>query len=131
VNATNYADLSDRQIRLVQQLSRHGRHNPEVGILMRREPAPNASSERVPAQLSAYGGRPTSRTINHTEQRADGQLDTTGEPRGEMIAPPPGIHSDLPALIALAPAHENRPPSRVKIRLDQRQRFLDPKPTTP
>jgi hypothetical protein len=48
-----------------------------------------------------------------------------------MIAPPPGIHPDLPARITLPSAHENRPPPRVEIRLDPRQRFLDPKPTTP
>src|ERR1019366_10442119 len=56
-----------------------------VTTLMRREPAPNTSSERGPAQLPAYGGRrprpPTRWTINHTEQRADGQLETTAEPR--------------------------------------------------
>ena len=81
------------------------RHNVEVGVMVRREPAPNTSSERVPAQLPAHGGRrprpPTSRTIDHTEQRADRQLDPTGEPRSEMIAPRPGIHPDLPALVAL------------------------------
>ena len=81
------------------------RHNVEVGVMVRREPAPNTSSERVPAQLPAHGGRrprpPTSRTIDHTEQRADRQLDPTGEPRSGMIAPRPGIHPDLPALVAL------------------------------
>ena len=102
---------------------------------MRREPASNTSRERGPAQLPAHGGRrprpPTSRSVDHTEQRADGQLDPAGNPRSEMITPRPGIHPDLPALIALPSAYENRPPPRIKIRLDQRQRFLDPKPTTP
>src|ERR1019366_164575 len=94
-----------------------------VTELVRREPAPNTSRERVPAQLSACGGRrprpPASRSVDHTEQRAAGQLDATGEPRGEMIAPRPGVHPDLPELVALPSAHENRPPPRVEIRLDQ------------
>ncbi len=55
MNAANYADLSDRQIHLVQQLSRHGRHNAEVGILVGREPAPDPGFEREVAQLDAGG----------------------------------------------------------------------------
>jgi hypothetical protein len=106
-----------------------------VTKLVRRQPTANTSSERVPAQLPTHGGRrpwpPASRTIDHTEQWANRQIHTTGKPRSEMITPRPDIHPDLPAFIALPSAHEKRPPPRVKISLDQRQRFLDPKPTTP
>jgi hypothetical protein len=48
-----------------------------------------------------------------------------------MIAPRPGVHPDLPALVALALANENRPATRIEVGLGQRERFLDPKPTTP
>jgi hypothetical protein len=74
--------------------------------LVRREPSPDTSSRGVPAQLPAHGGRrprpPASRSVDHAEQRPDGQLHTARESRSELIAPRPGVHPGLAALVTLA-----------------------------
>jgi len=77
VNAANYADLSDRQIHLVQQLSRRGRHNREVGILVRREPTSDARRGSCVVQLLASSrGFPMPsgrRSVDDAKQCADGK----------------------------------------------------------
>jgi hypothetical protein len=97
--------------------------------LMWRKPAPDASCERVAAQLrTRCGGRPgpaASRSVDHAEQRADRQLDPARDPGSEMVVPGPGIESDLATPITLAFPYQDGPASRVEIGLDQRQRFLD------
>lgn len=130
MNNENYADLSDRQIRRVQQLSWHGWHNPEVGILVGRKAAPN-SCGGGPTQLPARGRllpvAPGDRAVDHAQQRVDREPDAQLLP-GIDVLPGPAVHADLATLVALAMADDHRSRASVEVGLGERERLADPQP---
>ena len=87
-----YADLSDGSFGDLRDLSTPGRHKPEVGILVRRDPSANAGGMSRGVELDSYPGgrtRPTAgRGPEHTEQRPDREGGTELQPRVQLLLIP-------------------------------------------
>src|SRR4051794_25050255 len=79
-----------------------------VAQLVRRKAAPDTRLGGEPAEFNARVGArprpPAGRAVDHAEQRADRELEASGEPRAQLL-PAPGVHADLAAATALAVAH--------------------------
>jgi hypothetical protein len=73
---------------------------------------------------------PAGRAVDDTEQRADGELDASGEPRSQLLEAPI-VHADLAPPAALAVAHEQRAAPWVEVALAERERLLDAQGAAP
>src|SRR4051812_24523165 len=105
-----------------------------VAQLVRREAAPDARVGGEPAEFETYvgarSGAPAGRAVDDAEQRADRQLEASGEP-GPQLLPAPGVHADLAPATALAVAHQQRPAPGVEVALAERERFLNAQSAAP
>ncbi len=91
-----------------------------VSQLVRRNPSANAGGMSRAVELDTDAGgrvRPTAgRAAQHAEQRPDGEGRTKLQPRVQLL-PCPAVHSDLPALVALAVPYQHGASFRVEIAL--------------
>ena len=108
----DYAHVSDRQVRAVQQLSGAGRHNPEVGIMVGREPPPHpALSARWCSSIRAeLAGQARPRVGLSITQNSGptGSSNAVSQP-GLERRPSPRVHTDLSPAIVLPCLTKNEP----------------------
>jgi hypothetical protein len=102
--------------------------------LMRRKSTPDARRGGSSSQLAARGRllpRPAGiRTVNHAQQRADGQPDAQPLPGFELL-PRPAVHPDLATPVAFAVADKHGAAAGVEVGLSERERLADPHPRPP
>jgi hypothetical protein len=102
--------------------------------LVRREPAPDACSDREMTKLlSRSRARPWSPpggTVDDAEDRSDGHLGAVLGPRTKLL-PAPIVHAGFSSLTTLASADEKGAAAGIEIRFGQIQRFADAKPGAP
>jgi hypothetical protein len=102
--------------------------------LMRRKSTPDARCGGGSSQLAARGRLLPSpaggRTVNHAQQRADGQPDAQLLPGFELL-PRPAVHPDLATVVAFAVADKHGAAAGVEVGLGERERLADPHPRPP
>ena len=83
------------------------RHNLDIGIMVRREPAPHARLGGETPQLGAHARLgpwpPAGRAFDDAEQRTERELEPLRDPRAQVL-PTPVVHPDLTSAAALATA---------------------------